>query len=202
MIQERSRSVKALFAVQRKSPADITTDSHALLFDSSTYDASKGNSLQNFQFRIGGRYYPAAPVQTSTSIGSSVTNGGAEAFMELQKALNTVGDYRLSTNVSALNWAIPPSTAAITRIGATASSNNDQDYTANIINWGTYGNPVYNAVGSQLLASGIPFAGQVPSGAFAMSTSLETSNGLEISGLNAEEQVMFKIIFIFSLILR
>lgn len=56
LVQERSRSVKALFAVQRKSPAVISLDSHAFLFDSSNYDSSKGNSLQNYQFRIGGRY--------------------------------------------------------------------------------------------------------------------------------------------------
>jgi hypothetical protein len=81
-VQERSRSVKALFAVQRRNPQDIRTDSHALLFDSSTYDSVKGNSLQNFQFRIGGRYFPAAPVQTSNVVGSNIPNGGAEAFLE------------------------------------------------------------------------------------------------------------------------
>lgn len=56
LVQERSRSVKALFAVQRRNPPVITTDSHALLFDSSAYASATGNSLQNYQFRIGGRY--------------------------------------------------------------------------------------------------------------------------------------------------
>lgn len=55
MVQERSRSVKALFAVQRRSPADIGTDSHALLYDSSTLTSGVGNTLQNYQYRIGGR---------------------------------------------------------------------------------------------------------------------------------------------------
>lgn len=188
LIQERSRSVKALFAVQRKSPADITLDSHALLFDTSTYNSSIGNSLQNYQFRIGGRYYPAAPVQTSTSVGSSITNGGAEAYIELQKALNIVGDYRLSSNVNTLRWAIPPATAAVSRTGATSSSNNDLDYTTTIASYGAYGNPTYKLVSDNTNTVNIPFAGNQGSGVFAMSTSLETSNGIEISGLNAEEQ--------------
>ncbi len=55
MVQERSRSVKALFAVQRRSPADIGKDSHAFLYDSSTLTSGVGNTLQNYQYRIGGR---------------------------------------------------------------------------------------------------------------------------------------------------
>lgn len=52
MIQERSRSVKALFAVQRRGQPLITTDSHATFFDT----AQNGQStLQNYQYRIGGR---------------------------------------------------------------------------------------------------------------------------------------------------
>lgn len=57
-VQERSRSVKALFAVQRRGTPSINVDSHAFLFDSSTVSGSAatvGNTLQNFQFRIGGR---------------------------------------------------------------------------------------------------------------------------------------------------
>lgn len=56
MVQERSRSVKSLFTVQRKAPADIGFDSGALLFDSSTFSAGVGNSMQSYQYRIGGRY--------------------------------------------------------------------------------------------------------------------------------------------------
>jgi len=63
--------------------------------------------LQTYQFRIGGRYFPASPVQTS-AIGADSSNGGAEAYVELEKALNIVGDYRLSTNVNAKTWALPP----------------------------------------------------------------------------------------------
>lgn len=171
LVQERSRSVKSLFCVQRKSPSTITTDSHALFFDTGS---TGGSSLQNYQWRIGGRYFPAAPVQCSMSPGSGVTNGGAEAFIELQKALNTVGDYRLSSSVCALNWAISNTSAGLP----------EYDYVKSIRNWGPTGLPTYITVTSTTNS----FSGNQPSGAFTMSVSLETSNGVEISGLNAEEQ--------------
>lgn len=53
-VQERSRSVKALFTVQRRNPSTFGTDSHALLYDSATY-SSNGTTMQNYQYRIGGR---------------------------------------------------------------------------------------------------------------------------------------------------
>ena len=191
LVQERSRSVKALFAVQRRSPALISTDAHALLYDSSAYASTTGNSLQNYQFRIGGRYFPAAPVQTSNVIGGSIPNGGAEAFVELEKALNIVGDYRLSTGMNTNRWAIPASSAAITPIGGTATSQPELDYACSISAFQAYGNPTYKLITNNLLINGNAFCGNVASAAFAMSTSLETSNGIEISGLNAEEQVIF-----------
>lgn len=170
LVQERSRSVKSLFCVQRRSPATIGTDSHSLFYDTS----SAFGSLQNYQWRIGGRYFPAAPVQCSMTPGSAVTNGGAEAFIELQKALNTVGDYRLSSSVCAVNWAIPNCSGGLP----------EYDYTNCIRGWTTAGVPVY----THTTATTNAFAGNQPSGAFTMSVSLETSNGVEISGLNAEEQ--------------
>lgn len=56
LVAERSRSVKALFAVQRRSPVDRRTDSHATFFDTSSYN-SAGNTMQTYQWRIGGRYF-------------------------------------------------------------------------------------------------------------------------------------------------
>lgn len=118
-IQERSRSVKALFAVQRRAPYSIYFDSGACFAsttaETATDNGSTGSTLatvptiQSYQFRIGGRYFPASPVQLSTSVGGSSCNGGAEAFMELQKALNTVGDMRLSTGINTLKWCTTPS---------------------------------------------------------------------------------------------
>ncbi len=53
-IQERSRSVKAIFAMQRRNPPDFQYDSHALFYDTSS-GSTVGSTLQSYQYRIGGR---------------------------------------------------------------------------------------------------------------------------------------------------
>ena len=45
-------------------------------------------------------------------------------------------------------------------------------------------------------ANGNSLAGNTGSANFAMAIDLETSNGVEISGLNAEEQVFFILILV------
>lgn len=218
-IQERSRSVKALFAVQRRSPATFTTDSGALHFvteqGSAASNAALGSipnpvapkTLQDFQFRIGGRYYPAAPVQCCTVAGSGVPNGGAEALTELQKALNQVGDYRLSTAVNPRTWGIGTSYSG-QAIGTAVKACYDvryseHDYTTsmiNIVGGVSYmsGVTAFNnaAATTDSPQGGNAFAGNTGSANFAMAIDLETSNGVEISGLNAEEQVFFIINYI------
>lgn len=172
LVQERSRSVKALFAVQRRSQASTSFDNGATLFDTS---ASGASSLQNYQFRIGGRYFPAAPVQCSANVGSALTNGGAEAYVELSKALNIVGDYRLSSSCNTQKWALQNANGTL----------QEYDYTLKYL----YPDPATGK--SVLLTSEAPansFAGDLGSQCFAMAVDLETSNGIEISGLNAEEQ--------------
>ncbi len=187
IVQEKSRSVKAIFMVQRRAPESIYTDSGAFFYDSSTYDSSNGNSLVDYQYRIGDRYYPGRPVQF-TGIGGSISNGGAEGYMELQKAMNTMGDYRLSPPVNSNRWAMPPSTATITPTGnPTASALNEFDYCCNVVGW-THGNPIYSLVQSAAAATGNSFCGNLGSNCFTMAMNLETSNGVEISGLNAEQQ--------------
>lgn len=218
-IQERSRSVKALFAVQRRSPATFTSDSGALHFVTQqglTTGGSNGasqptaQSLNDFQFRIGGRYYPAAPVQCSLVAGGSVSNGGAEALTELQKALNQIGDYRLSTAVNPRTWAVG---LCYNGQNTTASVRPcydqpylEHDFTSSVAtiiggiaqvaqvtsNNGTAAS-TDGPTGSTNLAPGSAFAGNTGSCNFAMAIDLETSNGVEISGLNAEEQVYFII---------
>ena len=188
-IQERSRSVKGLFAVQRRAPVSIETDSGATLLCSNSV-ANTANTLQQYQFRIGGRYYPASPVQVSISTGSEEGNGGAEAFIELQKMLNTVGDYRLSTGVNKLRWAIPPS-AANTTVGNLSTQYLESDYAwyyNGVANGNTKGQPAFTQVTIPAASAGNGFSGNVGSACFAMAIDLETSNGVEISGLNAEEQ--------------
>jgi len=171
LVQERSRSVKALFAVQRRQQPDVIYDTGATLFDTSFTGAS---SLQNYQFRIGGRYFPAAPVQCSTSVGSQISNGGAEAYVELSKALNIVGDYRLSSNCNTLKWAVQNATGVLQEF----------DYSLSLRSFGANGVPV--AQRTELVTNA--FCGDMGSQCFAMAIDLETSNGVEISGLNAEEQ--------------
>lgn len=172
LIQERSRSVKALFAVQRRSQPDFQYDDGATFFDT----ASGGTStLQSFQFRIGGRYFPAAPVQCSTDVGSAISNGGCEAYIELQKALNVVGDYRLSTPCNVSRWALQ-------NAGGTLQEYDFKDNLGAIAV--TTGVPTFSPVESTTNA----FSGTLGSQCFAMAVDLETSNGVEISGLNAEEQ--------------
>ena len=177
LIQERSRSVKAIFAVQRRAPEVLWADSHALQFCTD----SGGTTLQTYQFRIGGRYFPASPVQCATSIGSSVTNGGAEAFLELQKSLNVVGDYRLETSVNCLRWAIPYKSYTLDGTNGISIGETDFQQFPTVYTAG-------NLAGYPTTGVVAPFSGTMGSSCFAMSVDLETSNGIEVSGLNAEEQ--------------
>jgi len=218
-IQERSRSVKALFAVQRRAPATIDTDSGALHFctGGTTSIPALGTppalgtvpspiSLQDYQYRIGGRYFPASPVQCSTP-GGSIPNGSAEAVIELQKALNQLGDYRLSSGVNSKTWGIGQCfTGFLPSSGSAVRGLYDQRYlehdftSSHVMTSGgvTYMTNVtsYNASGAATTTApkgGNAFAGNTGSANFAMAIDLETSNGVEISGLNAEEQVIFII---------
>ena len=173
LIQERSRSVKSIFSCVRRSPAQLDGDAGATIIS-----ATPSTTLQNFQYRIGGRYFPASPVQVSINYGDNSSNGGSEAFVELQKALNTVGDYRLSSAVNSNRWAYPSTLSA----SQTVTSGLERDYKISQL--------VFDTSGTMFLSGDKfgPAAGDLGSGCFTMATSLETSNGMEISGLNAEEQ--------------
>lgn len=213
-IQERSRSVKALFAVQRRAPALFTTDSGALHFvTKSSVAAANGSSapssatLQDYQFRIGGRYFPASPVQCAIDSGSAIPNGAAEACIELAKALNQLGDYRLSSAISTKTWGIGlcyngEATGSAVR-GCYDYPYSEHDFTTSLLGVQngialmsgvtSYNNSTVTTVAP---AGGNAFAGNTGSANFAMAIDLETSNGVEISGLNAEEQVFFILILV------
>jgi hypothetical protein len=104
-IQERARSVKSAFTVIRKR-GDQTATGLAdpfWFYHGSSANAASGvvanyplDGIDEFQWRIGGRYFPSQPVKC--------TNGGAEALIELQKALNVLGDYSIGTAVKFGNW--------------------------------------------------------------------------------------------------
>lgn len=115
-------------------------------------------------------------MQCSLSLGSAVPNGGAEAYAELEKALNIVGDYRLNTANNANRFAV-------TRGNVNNINPNSADFTVVT--------PIPTANGQFGGSTALlkpPYAGATGSTCFCMATSLETSNGMEISGLNAEEQ--------------
>jgi hypothetical protein len=180
-ISERSRSVKGLFAVQRRNPSSLTTDSHACFYDSNPASGitDRGSTMQEYQVRIGGRYFPASPVQCSANVGNTVSNGGAEAYFELEKFLNIVGEYRLPSSATPLNWAVP---AIVNQYGFNLLS--EHDFSFSTLGYSTFGIPNYHRVE----AGNCSFVGNTPSSMFCTAINFETSNGVEISGLNAEEQ--------------
>jgi hypothetical protein len=97
-IHERSRSVKAGFAVLRQNTVAANLDKN-FFFNSissaaaanGTITASNASIVQEFQWRVGGRYYPSQPV--------SCVRGGPEALVELLKCMDALGDYRMASNI-------------------------------------------------------------------------------------------------------
>jgi hypothetical protein len=68
--------------------------------------------VQQYQWRIGGQYYPAQPVRVTGTLGNnlSATNAiiarGEEAFGELMKAVNSLGDCTVSGGIHYWNYTI------------------------------------------------------------------------------------------------
>lgn len=179
MIQERSRSVKSIFTLQMRGQGDHEVDNGATFFD--TAEVGTTSSMQFFQYRIGGRYFPGAPVQLSTNLGQAASNGGAEAWVELSKALNMLNDYRLSVSCNTNRWGWQSGPLN----GAGTSTLCEYDYTNNLT-----GHTANGALQQYTRETGgNTFCGTLGSACFASAIDLETSNGVEISGLNAEEQV-------------
>lgn len=177
-VQERSRSVKAIFTVQRRSQPSYQFDNGACFFDTS----STSTTLQTFQTRVGSRYFPASPVQCADHVGGSASNGGAEAFIELEKALNILGDYRLSTPCNTTRWALQGDSGALFL--------QEYDFDLSLKGFNGQGQTLTDKTTTPTNC----FSGDLGSACFAMACSLETSNGIEISGLNAEEQSDISVI--------
>lgn len=197
-IQERSRSVKSIFCLQRRDPPSLNTDSGASFFNTALGITNGACTFQEYQYRIGGRYFPAQAVQCSTEVGNRIPNGGCEAYVELAKALNTLGDTRLASNLNTTRWAFNPMTQSSSSGTHTLLSEFDYDYA--LVSWKSSGSPVVSkyTVFPIVTGSGSAYAGDLGSSHFAMAIDLETSNGLEISGLNAEEQSDISLIARFS----
>jgi hypothetical protein len=118
VIQERARSVKSAFAIIRNRADQDSTNflkdpywtypgtSTAYASGSvATYWQESSGGIDEFQWRIGGRYFPSQPVKCG--------NGGAEPLTELQKALNLLGDYSLASQIAEKNWFKPRGTFCI-----------------------------------------------------------------------------------------
>jgi len=163
-IHERSRSVKAAFAVMRMltpiptfdadwffhnindsvtltnyAPTGVSTTGYAGLYYSvfnrggiSSQAGLQGITvaatqtalnltapIQQYQWRIGGQYYPAQPVRVTSILGNNLstynsptgynTNGalisrGEEAYAELMKAVNSLGDPTVSGGIHYWNY--------------------------------------------------------------------------------------------------
>ncbi len=207
-IQERSRSVKSIFCMQRREQALLTADSGATFFNTDLTTLNGASTLQDYQYRIGGRYFPAAPVQNSLTVGSNIPNGGCESYVELAKAINTLGDNRLSLATNSTKWALNPApTVPVFSVAAVAHPVLPEfDYDQALLGFKPTGAPVLRlasstftaGTGAQAAANVSCAAGDVGSACFCMAIDLETSNGLEISGLNAEEQSDISLIARFS----
>lgn len=186
LVPERNRSIKGAFCVQLpparavsdeilSNPANtagpkirIPWDSHAFVESSANLGGNMwpglaapycdNGWLANFQWRLGGKYYPSQAVQCGDM---SKSNGGVEAYQEYAKALNIVGDYRLSTALNSNRWC------RMAGQGTNASV---------IADW--YG----------LEAPDVGVAFQTGPACFVIAGDFETSDGNEVSGLNGEEQ--------------
>lgn len=168
MIPERNRSIKGGFMVQTP-PARVSSDlngtyynpwdSHAFLQSSEAFDLKTGQALghmMSYQWRIGGKYYPSQAVECGDLMSS---NGAVEAYTEFAKALNIVGDYRLSTAANTYRWS--------PQVNGVASSH--------CIDWNARDNAKANE------------HKRGPT-CFVVAGNFETSNGEEVSGMNGEEQ--------------
>jgi len=108
----------------------------------------------------------------------------------LSKALNTLGDARLATPCNVLKWAVPPMSIAWDLDSSTFTTLPEFDYRYQVVRWKNGAPLVFPVEGyfNGTTVAGNAFCGNQGSSCFAMAIDLETSNGGEISGLNAEEQ--------------
>lgn len=104
-IHERARSIKAAFSVIREQLPRQEVDSEIFYHDCNKRWEERqltllGNSdatVTEYQYRIGGKYHPAQPVDC--------TNGAAEAYLELSKTINSLGDYSFAANIAPEQWS-------------------------------------------------------------------------------------------------
>ena len=97
-VHERSKSIKAAFAVITSNALNSESSPYSYLFDSFAFTRL---GLQKYIWRVGSRYYPNQDVNTYGS--------GGEAFVELQKALNMLGQYEAGCEIHPWLYGCPTS---------------------------------------------------------------------------------------------
>jgi hypothetical protein len=163
-VNEGVKSIKSMFCIQTYMPPDITYDSHGSIESSGV-----SSFMVNYQWKIGNKYYPPSPVQGKLEK-FNATNHGCEAFVELQKALKTLGNSQISSEINTIRWAIPMSTI----------KNNLLDYDANFETYTSTG-------GISATYPTLPESGVFGSACYAAAINLENTNGVDISGCNAQD---------------
>jgi hypothetical protein len=127
-IHERARSIKAAFSVVKDTIVDKGVDYDIFYHDpNSSYSSSSGITqsssgadIAEYQYRVGGKYHPAQPVDC--------TNGASEAYLELAKTINSLGDFTFSTSIKASDFSqhfCPPGRAATKFVMAMEFENTD-----------------------------------------------------------------------------
>ena len=126
-IHERARSIKSAFSVVKDTVVDKGVDFDVFYHDANSSYSSAGitqaaqeASISEFQYRVGGKYHPAQPVDC--------TNGASEAYLELAKTINSLGDFTFSTGIRASDFSqhyCPPGRAASKFIMAMEFQNTD-----------------------------------------------------------------------------
>jgi hypothetical protein len=105
-LMERARSLKSALAIVADSSAttDPRQDSNVMYHNVANYRASGSFTaggtacrITGYQWRIGGRYMPAQKVECRY--------GAAEAYLELAKTINTLGDYTFSGRIQPHEWS-------------------------------------------------------------------------------------------------
>lgn len=104
-LMERARSLKSALAIVADSgaTADPRQDSNVMYHNvgasraSGTFTLGTKCTISEFQWRIGGRYMPAQKIECRY--------GAAEAYLELAKTMNTLGDYTFSGRIVPDDWS-------------------------------------------------------------------------------------------------
>ena len=216
-IQEKSRSIKAGFAtfmnnnnnaiVKLKTPAVTVTGDYNYTAAYAIYDNKQfyfspfgtGSNILTFQWRIGGRYYPSQPV--------SCINGATEAYVELLKALKMAGVSNQTPNIYLSEW-----TDNFAQTGPITTGNTEREleglvsaidvvYPGNSVIMtprGQHPNSASVQEGNSVSTTdeftqnsdttGANAAVWTPAHKFIVGTEFESTNGFEISGINAQEQ--------------